>query len=74
MSYADLQDDDGEGAKELEELKCDRMNVLQLDVRSEEQVTKAVEYVQEGLGDKATGIYISDNCNAYAVYYSELGC
>ncbi|CAL8399306.1 unnamed protein product [Arctogadus glacialis] len=52
-----LKDDDGEGAKELEELKCDRMNVLQLDVRSEEQVTKAVEYVQESLADKATGLW-----------------
>ena len=59
-----FQDEDGEGAKELEEIKCDRMNVLQLDVCSEDQVTKAVEYVQDSLADKATGSYISDNCNA----------
>ncbi|CAL8294755.1 unnamed protein product [Lota lota] len=52
-----LKEKDGEGAKELEEFRCERMNVLQLDVCSEEQVTKAVEYVQASLADKAKDLW-----------------
>ncbi|KAG7249838.1 LOW QUALITY PROTEIN: hypothetical protein CRUP_025681, partial [Coryphaenoides rupestris] len=52
-----LKDGGGEGARELQELKCDRMNVLQLDVCSDQQVSRAVEYVQDNLADKAKGLW-----------------
>lgn len=49
------QDKDGEGAKELEELHSDRMKVLQLDVCSDEQVKKAVEFIRDNLQDSQRG-------------------
>ncbi|KAJ3606959.1 hypothetical protein NHX12_026475 [Muraenolepis orangiensis] len=52
-----LKDAGGEGARELEELGCPRMKVLQLDVCSEEQVHHAVEYLQDNLADKAKGLW-----------------
>ena len=50
-----LQDKGGEGAKELEEFHSDRMNVVQLDVCSEEQVNEAVEYIKDKLEDSERG-------------------
>ncbi|CAL8312864.1 unnamed protein product [Merluccius merluccius] len=52
-----LKDDGGKGAKELEEVRCDRMKVFQLDVRSEEQVSRAVDFVRENLADRAGGLW-----------------
>ncbi|XP_058488901.1 D-beta-hydroxybutyrate dehydrogenase, mitochondrial [Solea solea] len=52
-----LKDEGGEGAKELEEFHSDRMKVVQLDVRSEEQVNQAVEYVQENLQNSERGLW-----------------
>lgn len=53
------QDKGGEGAKELEEFRSDRMNVVQLDVCSDEQVNRAVDRVRENLPDSEKG---QDNC------------
>lgn len=50
-----LQDKGGEGAKELEEFGSDRMNVVQLDVCSDEQVNRAVDHVRENLPDSDKG-------------------
>lgn len=49
------QDHGGEGAKELEELRSDRMTVVQLDVCSDEQVSRAVDHVRENLPDSEKG-------------------
>ena len=49
------QDKGGEGAKELEELNSDRMKVIQLDVCSDEEVNKAVEYIKDNLEDSQRG-------------------
>ncbi|XP_019943001.2 D-beta-hydroxybutyrate dehydrogenase, mitochondrial [Paralichthys olivaceus] len=52
-----LKDEDGEGAKELEEFHSDRMKVVQLDVCSEEQVNQAVEFIKENLEDSERGLW-----------------
>ncbi|TNM96608.1 hypothetical protein fugu_016269 [Takifugu bimaculatus] len=52
-----LKDDGGEGAKELEEFRSDRMNVVQLDVCSDEQVNRAVEDVKRKLADSEKGLW-----------------
>ncbi|KAK6293307.1 hypothetical protein J4Q44_G00368080 [Coregonus suidteri] len=50
--------DKGErGSKELEEMQSDRMKVVQLDVCSEEQVNRAVEYVNSHLDDSQRGLW-----------------
>ncbi|CAL1597048.1 unnamed protein product [Knipowitschia caucasica] len=46
-----LKDEGGEGAKELEEMRSERMKVLQMDVCSEEQTERAVESIRLNLGD-----------------------
>ncbi|XP_056155326.1 D-beta-hydroxybutyrate dehydrogenase, mitochondrial [Lampris incognitus] len=51
------KDEDGEGAKTLEEFHCDRMKVVQLDVTSEEQVNRAVEYIRNNLEDGERGLW-----------------
>jgi 3-hydroxybutyrate dehydrogenase len=40
---------DGPGATELKNIGSDRMHVLQMDVTSEEQVTKSAQYINETL-------------------------
>lgn len=50
-----MQDKDGEGAKELEEFHSERMKVVQLDVCSDDQVKKAVEYIKGNLEDSQRG-------------------
>ncbi|KAF3703641.1 D-beta-hydroxybutyrate dehydrogenase, mitochondrial [Channa argus] len=52
-----LKDKGGEGAKELEEFHSDRMKVVQLDVCSEEQVNKAVQYIKDNLEDSERGLW-----------------
>ncbi|XP_054893356.1 D-beta-hydroxybutyrate dehydrogenase, mitochondrial isoform X1 [Poeciliopsis prolifica] len=52
-----LKDKDGEGAKELEEFHSDRMKVVQLDVCSDDQVKKAVEYIKGNLDDSQRGLW-----------------
>uniref|UniRef100_A0A3Q2ECZ6 3-hydroxybutyrate dehydrogenase, type 1 n=1 Tax=Cyprinodon variegatus TaxID=28743 RepID=A0A3Q2ECZ6_CYPVA len=52
-----VEDKDGEGAKELDEFHSDRMKVVQLDVCSDEQVKKAVEYIKGNLDDSQRGLW-----------------
>ncbi|KAM4533655.1 D-beta-hydroxybutyrate dehydrogenase, mitochondrial [Odontesthes bonariensis] len=52
-----LKDKGGDGAKELEELNSDRMRVIQLDVCSDEEVNKAVEYIKDNLEDSQRGLW-----------------
>ncbi|KAM9827596.1 D-beta-hydroxybutyrate dehydrogenase, mitochondrial [Neosynchiropus ocellatus] len=52
-----LKAEKGEGAKKLEELCSDRMKVLQLDVCCQQQVERAVDYIQENLEDSESGLW-----------------
>ncbi|KAL1006262.1 hypothetical protein UPYG_G00069890 [Umbra pygmaea] len=52
-----FKDQGGDGATELEEMQSERMKVVQLDVCSEEQVARAVEYVKTQLEDPQTGLW-----------------
>ncbi|XP_029955278.1 D-beta-hydroxybutyrate dehydrogenase, mitochondrial [Salarias fasciatus] len=47
-----LKDKGGEGAKELEDFHSDDMKVVQLDVCSDEQVNKAVEFIKSNLKER----------------------
>ncbi|XP_043926649.1 D-beta-hydroxybutyrate dehydrogenase, mitochondrial [Protopterus annectens] len=47
----------GDGAKELESIESDRMKVLQMDVRNEEEVAQAVEYVKRNLQDPEKSLW-----------------
>lgn len=47
-----LKDKGGEGAKELEDFNSDQMKVVQLDVCSDEQVNKAVEFIKSHLEER----------------------
>lgn len=61
-----LKDKNGGGATELENLKSDRMKVLQLDVCSEEQVAQAVEFVTENLEEPEKGLWgVVNNAGIY---------
>uniref|UniRef100_A0A3P8THP1 3-hydroxybutyrate dehydrogenase, type 1 n=1 Tax=Amphiprion percula TaxID=161767 RepID=A0A3P8THP1_AMPPE len=66
-----LKDKDGEGAKELEEFHSDRMKVVQLDVCSEEQVNKAVEFIKDNLEDSERGLWAVVN-NAGVATFGEV--
>ncbi|KAM4771821.1 D-beta-hydroxybutyrate dehydrogenase, mitochondrial-like [Rhinophrynus dorsalis] len=52
-----LKDKNGDGAQELQRIESDRMRVLQLNVCSEEEVTKAVEYVKQHLQNPEKGLW-----------------
>ncbi|XP_067898579.1 D-beta-hydroxybutyrate dehydrogenase, mitochondrial-like isoform X2 [Heterodontus francisci] len=52
-----LKDKGGEGPKKLEEMKSDRMIVVQLDVCKDEEVARAVEFVNEHLTDTEKGLW-----------------
>ncbi|KAG7457142.1 hypothetical protein MATL_G00243350 [Megalops atlanticus] len=52
-----LKESGGDGAAALEGLHSDRMKVVQLDVCSEEQVTRAAEFVRENLEDPERGLW-----------------
>ncbi|GCC28015.1 hypothetical protein chiPu_0006441 [Chiloscyllium punctatum] len=52
-----LKDKGGEGSKKLEEMKSDRMVVIQLDVCKDEEVAKAVEFVKDNLTDSEKGLW-----------------
>ena len=54
------QDKGGEGAKELEDFHSDHMKVVQLDVCSDEEVSKAVKYIRDNLGGSERGKYRCD--------------
>ncbi|XP_018422822.1 PREDICTED: D-beta-hydroxybutyrate dehydrogenase, mitochondrial-like [Nanorana parkeri] len=52
-----LKDKNGEGAQELENVQCDRMKVLQMNVCSDEEVANAVEFVNKHLEDPEKGLW-----------------
>ncbi|XP_078062357.1 D-beta-hydroxybutyrate dehydrogenase, mitochondrial-like isoform X1 [Mustelus asterias] len=52
-----LKDKGGEGPQKLEDMKSDRMVVVQLDVCKDEEVATAVEFVKEHLTDTEKGIW-----------------
>ncbi|XP_032887917.1 D-beta-hydroxybutyrate dehydrogenase, mitochondrial [Amblyraja radiata] len=52
-----LKDQNGEGAKKLEDMKSDRMVVIQLDVCKDEAVETAVDVVKEHLTDSEKGLW-----------------
>ncbi|KAM5164731.1 D-beta-hydroxybutyrate dehydrogenase, mitochondrial-like [Mantella aurantiaca] len=52
-----LKDKNGEGAQELENLQCDRMKVLQMNVCSDEEVAHAVEFVKKHLEEPEKGFW-----------------
>ncbi|XP_061661882.1 D-beta-hydroxybutyrate dehydrogenase, mitochondrial [Syngnathoides biaculeatus] len=52
-----LKDKSGEGAKILEKLRSERMKVVQLDVRSDEQVDRAARFVRDNLEDSERGLW-----------------
>ncbi|XP_026542982.1 D-beta-hydroxybutyrate dehydrogenase, mitochondrial-like isoform X2 [Notechis scutatus] len=52
-----LLDQGGDGAQELCRLGSGRMHVLQLDVRCEQQVARALRYVEVQLEDPARGLW-----------------
>ncbi|XP_051873620.1 D-beta-hydroxybutyrate dehydrogenase, mitochondrial-like [Pristis pectinata] len=52
-----LKDKGGEGSKKLEDMKSDRMVVIQLDVCKDEEVERAVDFVKEHLMDSEKGLW-----------------
>ncbi|XP_048810688.1 D-beta-hydroxybutyrate dehydrogenase, mitochondrial-like isoform X2 [Lagopus muta] len=52
-----LQDKNGDGARELKDMKSDRMKVLQMNVCSDQEVAEAVDYVKKTLKDPEEGLW-----------------
>uniref|UniRef100_A0A8C5PCX3 Ketoreductase domain-containing protein n=1 Tax=Leptobrachium leishanense TaxID=445787 RepID=A0A8C5PCX3_9ANUR len=52
-----LKDKNGDGAQELESILSDRLKVLQMNVCSEEEVTKALELVRTNLQHPGKGLW-----------------
>ncbi|XP_077480603.1 D-beta-hydroxybutyrate dehydrogenase, mitochondrial [Stigmatopora argus] len=51
------KDEGGEGAKVLEELHSERMKIFHLDVCSDQQVNRAVQFVRENLENSELGLW-----------------
>lgn len=51
------QDKNGGGARELKNMKSDRMKVLQMNVCSDEEVAQAVDFVKTTLKDPEEGMW-----------------
>ena len=50
------QEENGDGARELKNMKSDRMKVLQMDVCSDQEVAQAVDFVKRTLKDAEEGM------------------
>lgn len=50
------QDENGDGARELRNMKSDWMKVLQMDVCSDQEVTQAVDFVKRNLKEPEEGM------------------
>lgn len=50
------QDENGDGARELRNMKSDRMKVLQMDVCSDQEVAQAVDFVKRTLKEPEEGM------------------
>ncbi|XP_063264743.1 D-beta-hydroxybutyrate dehydrogenase, mitochondrial-like [Prinia subflava] len=52
-----LMDEDGDGARELRNMKSDRMKVLQMDVCSDQEVAQALAFVKSTLKEPEEGLW-----------------
>ncbi|XP_059711417.1 D-beta-hydroxybutyrate dehydrogenase, mitochondrial-like isoform X4 [Haemorhous mexicanus] len=52
-----LMDENGDGARELRNMKSDRMKVLQMDVCSDQEVAQAVDFVKSTLKEPEEGLW-----------------
>ncbi|XP_074768864.1 D-beta-hydroxybutyrate dehydrogenase, mitochondrial-like isoform X2 [Athene noctua] len=52
-----LMDENGDGARELKNMKSDRMQVLQMDVCSDQEVAQAVDFVKRTLKEPEEGLW-----------------
>ncbi|XP_074887783.1 D-beta-hydroxybutyrate dehydrogenase, mitochondrial-like isoform X4 [Buteo buteo] len=52
-----LMDENGDGARELKNMKSDRMKVLQMDVCSDQEVAQAVDFVKRTLKEPEEGLW-----------------
>ncbi|NWQ82298.1 BDH protein, partial [Columbina picui] len=52
-----LADKNGDGARELKNMKSDRMQVLQMDVCSDQEVAQAVDFVKRTLKESEGGLW-----------------
>ncbi|KAJ7397202.1 D-beta-hydroxybutyrate dehydrogenase, mitochondrial [Pitangus sulphuratus] len=52
-----LMDENGDGARELKNMKSDRMKVLQMDVCSDQEVAQAVDFVKRTLKEPEKGLW-----------------
>ncbi|XP_074768865.1 D-beta-hydroxybutyrate dehydrogenase, mitochondrial-like isoform X3 [Athene noctua] len=52
-----LPDENGDGARELKNMKSDRMQVLQMDVCSDQEVAQAVDFVKRTLKEPEEGLW-----------------
>ncbi|XP_055673023.1 D-beta-hydroxybutyrate dehydrogenase, mitochondrial-like isoform X1 [Falco peregrinus] len=52
-----LMDKNGDGARELKNMKSDRMKVLQMDVCSDQEVAQAVDFVKRTLKEPEEGLW-----------------
>ncbi|XP_043926581.1 D-beta-hydroxybutyrate dehydrogenase, mitochondrial-like [Protopterus annectens] len=66
-----LKNQNGNGAKQLEAMKSNRMKVLQLDVTSDEQVSQALQFVRKNLEDPDKDLWCIVN-NAGIITYGEV--
>lgn len=55
--YSAEQDENGDGARELRNMKSDRMKVLQMDVCSDQEVAQAVDFVKRTLREPEEGTW-----------------
>ncbi|KAF5899814.1 D-beta-hydroxybutyrate dehydrogenase, mitochondrial-like, partial [Clarias magur] len=66
-----LKDQAGEGAAELENMHSDRLKLVQLDVCSDEQVSKSVEFIRANLENPEKGLWAVVN-NAGVSMFGEV--
>ncbi|XP_032833823.1 D-beta-hydroxybutyrate dehydrogenase, mitochondrial [Petromyzon marinus] len=52
-----LKDKGGDGAKQLEAMKSERLKVVQMNVASDDEVAKAVEFIRSSLPDPEDGLW-----------------
>ncbi|XP_027643096.1 D-beta-hydroxybutyrate dehydrogenase, mitochondrial-like isoform X2 [Falco biarmicus] len=52
-----VEDKNGDGARELKNMKSDRMKVLQMDVCSDQEVAQAVDFVKRTLKEPEEGLW-----------------
>lgn len=56
-AFSSEQDKNGDGARELKAMKSDRMQVLQMNVCSDQEVAQAVDFVKRTLKEPEGGVW-----------------